>query len=103
MVLAFLLFPVLIVCSIASLVCFIMVVVKMFQNDQTGMAIACIVLSFCTGVGPIIAFVVGWMNSATWNLKNVMLIWTGAVGLQVLTGVLLLALGAFEGMMAQPM
>ena len=35
--------------GIGSLVCFILVLIKMFQQGQTGLGIACIVLAFCTG------------------------------------------------------
>jgi hypothetical protein len=41
--------------GITSLVCFVMVLVKMFQNGKTGLGIACIVLVFCCGIGGLIA------------------------------------------------
>src|SRR5207244_2318083 len=50
------------VAGIASLVCFVMVLIQMFQHGQTGLGIACIVLIFC-GVGGLIAFIYGWMKS----------------------------------------
>ena len=31
------------ICAIVSLVCFVMVIIKMFQNDQTVLGIVCIV------------------------------------------------------------
>jgi len=67
------------VCGIGSLVCFIMVLVKMFQNDQSTLGIVCIVLALCTGIGALIAFVVGWMNARAWNIQQVMLAWTGCI------------------------
>jgi len=54
-----------------------MVIISMFQRQQVGLAIACIVLAFC-GIGFLIAFVYGWMKSNEWGLKNVMIIWTVA-------------------------
>jgi hypothetical protein len=82
-------------CGIGSLVCFILVLVKMFQHGQTGLGIACIVLVFC-GIGGLVAFVVGWMNHAKWNIKNVMLAWTALfVASLVLYGLtLVMAMGA---------
>lgn len=65
-----------IIASIGSLVCYILVLIKMFQNGQTGLGIACIVLLFCCGIGGLIAFIYGWMKSSEWGIQNVMLIWT---------------------------
>jgi hypothetical protein len=61
--------------GLVGLICFILVVVKMFQNGQTGLGITCI-LTFCICIGYLIAFVVGWINSGKWNIKLVMIIWT---------------------------
>ena len=72
------------VCGIASLVFFIMVVVQMFKHDQTNLGIICIVLTFCTGVGPLIAFIYGWMKSTEWNIKKTMTYWTVCFVLQFL-------------------
>jgi len=68
--------------GIASLVCF-MVLMAMFQHGQTGLGIACIVLIFC-GVGGLIAFIYGWVKSSEWNIKNLMLLWTGAIVIAIL-------------------
>jgi hypothetical protein len=81
------------VCGIGALVCFIMVLIKMFQNEQTGLAIASIVLTFICAIGPLIAFVYGWIKSSEWGLKNVMLGWTGCIVGEVFAFVLLLAGG----------
>ena len=72
--------PILIVSSVlglVQLVCFILVVVKMFQNGQTGLGVATLITIFC-GIGGLIAFIYGWIKSTEWNLKTVMLIWTVA-------------------------
>jgi hypothetical protein len=61
---------------IANLVCFILVLVKMFQAGQTGLGVVCIILYICTGIGGLIAFIVGWMNATKWQIKNVMIAWT---------------------------
>lgn len=64
--------------GLVSLACFIMVIIKMFQNNDTGLAIASIVLIFC-GIGGLIAFIMGWVNSAKYGVKNIMLAWTGCI------------------------
>jgi hypothetical protein len=62
--------------SIIILICFILVVIKMFQNSQTGLGIACIVLVFCVGIGFLVAFIVGWINARRWGITNIMIVWT---------------------------
>jgi hypothetical protein len=65
-----------ILAGIGTLACFIVVLVKMFQNGKSGLGIACIILTIFCGLGPLIAFIYGWMRSAEWDLRNIMLIWT---------------------------
>lgn len=69
-------------CAIASLVFFIMVLIEMFKREQTNLGIICIVLTFCTGVGPLIAFVIGWTKATEWNIKEIMTYWSVAFALQ---------------------
>ena len=63
---AYLLMALQAIVGIAWLVCFIMVLIKMFQQGQTGLGIACIVLVFCVGIGGLIAFIFGWINAQKW-------------------------------------
>ena len=65
--------------GLVGLVCFVLVVVKMFQNNQTGLGIACIVGLCVCGIGGLVAFIMGWVKSGEWNLKTVMLVWTGVI------------------------
>jgi hypothetical protein len=76
------------IAGLVSLVCFIMVLIKMFQNGQTGLAIACIVLLFCIGIGAIIALVVGWQNADRWRIRNIMMIWTICFAVSILCNAL---------------
>ncbi|PQO25193.1 hypothetical protein C5Y96_25135 [Blastopirellula marina] len=64
--------------GIVSLVCFILIIVKMFQNDDSTLGIICIVTIFC-GIGGLIAFVMGWINAGKYGASQLMLIWTGAI------------------------
>jgi hypothetical protein len=49
--------------GIIGLVCYILVLIQMFQHGKTGLGIACIVLFFCCGLGYLIAFIYGWVNA----------------------------------------
>src|SRR4051794_7469385 len=82
-----LMFAVNILASLVSLVCLILVIIKIFQSGQTGLGIACAVLSFC-GIGVLIAFIVGWMNATRWAINNIMIIWTVAIVVGIIAGVL---------------
>jgi hypothetical protein len=63
--------------GIGQLVCFILVVVKMFQRGQSMMGILCIVLFFCCYIGGLVAFIYGWVKSREWGITNIMYVWTG--------------------------
>jgi hypothetical protein len=82
-----------IIIGLASLVCFVMVVIKMFQSGDTGLGIACVVLIFC-GIGGLIAFIMGWVKSAQYDIKNVMLAWTGLIVVGFLIGIVGVAMQA---------
>ncbi len=79
------------VLGLASLVCFVLVLIQMFNRGQTGLGVACIVLIFC-GIGPLIAFIYGWMKSKEWDLQKVMLGWTGCIVAQILLTVVIVGL-----------
>ena len=55
--------------SIGSLVCWIMILIKMFQNDKVILAILGILC-------PLWAFIWGWMNKDKAAHPKLMLIWT---------------------------
>jgi hypothetical protein len=76
------------VAGLVSLICFILVLVQMFQRGRTGLGIACIVLAFCCGIGGLVAFIVGWVNSREWRLTNVMTVWTVALIADIVVGVM---------------
>jgi len=82
---ATLLYLVMLVSGLASLVLFIMILMKMFQNQQTGMAILTIVLAFACGIGAFVALVIGWMNAKAWNIQNLMLGYSIALAIYVVS------------------
>lgn len=73
--------------GIVQLVCFILVLMQMFQHGQTGLAIACIVLVFCC-IGGLVTYIYGWVKAGEWNLTTVMLIWTVGVALSIAGGLM---------------
>lgn len=55
-----------------SLICWIMVLIKMFPAEGALKGILAIICG-------LYAFIWGWMNSSTHNLRNIMLAWTVAI------------------------
>ena len=70
------------VCSIASFVCFIIVLIKQFQE---GGALHGIIGIITCGIW---TFIWGWMNSGRLNIKNIMMIWTLLVVVCIILNVL---------------
>jgi len=75
-------------CGVVAFVCYVIVLIKMFQRDMAGLALGSIVLSVCCGIGGLIVFVVGWANSPQWRIKNLMLLWTGSIVVGIVSGTL---------------
>src|SRR5262245_36869416 len=61
--------------SLGMLVCFILVIVTMFQRGSSGMGIACLLL-LCCAIGGVVAFVYGWIKSGDWGITRLMTVWT---------------------------
>jgi len=64
---------------LVAFVCCIIVIVKMFQNQQTGLGVGSIIGIFVCGIGYILTLIFGWKNKAKWGLQTVMPIYTGAL------------------------
>lgn len=58
--------------AIVSLVCWIMVLIKMFPAEGPLKGILAIICG-------LYAFIWGWMNATRLNIKNIMMIWTVAI------------------------
>ncbi len=69
---------------LVAFVCCIIVIVKMFQNNLTGLGIGSIVGIFVCGIGYILTLVYGWKNKDAWKLQTVMPLYTGALVLGLL-------------------
>lgn len=75
--------------GLGILVCFIMVVVKMFQNGKTSLGIVSIV-TYCCLIGNIIALVVGWQNADRWRIRNLMITYSVLFAVGVLLNLITL-------------
>ena len=78
-IIAFLLTILAIVCAIGSFTCFILVLISMFKHEEQGLGWATIALTFCTGIGPLFALVMGIVKHKEWNLSRVVLGWVGCI------------------------
>ena len=75
------------IAGIGVLVCFIIVTVKMFQNNDTAGGVISIIsaLLCCIGLIININFVLGWTKASKWNMKNLMYVYTAFFGIYLLT------------------
>jgi hypothetical protein len=73
--------------GLVALVCFVLVVVKMFQAGDTTMGIICVVGVLACGIGVLVAFVYGWIKSSEYKIQQVMLIWTAAIVVNIVLSV----------------
>jgi hypothetical protein len=72
------------IAGIASFVCFIVVLTKLFPAEGALKGVFAIICS-------IYAFIWGWQNVSRHNLKNIMTIWSAAFVTSIVLRVLLLA------------
>ena len=76
--------------SLGSVVCWVMVLIKMFPAEGPLKGILAIICG-------LYAFIWGWINASRFNLRNIMLAWTVCILISIATG----AVGAasmFSGM-----
>jgi hypothetical protein len=69
--------------GLASLVCFVMVVIKLFKEKGALHGILGILCGIYT-------FIWGWMNAGRLGVKNIMLIWTVLIVVGIILNVLVL-------------
>jgi len=76
---------------IGCVICWIIVLIKIFQNDGALKGILGIVCS-------LFAFIWGWMNANRLGIKNIMMIWTVLLIIYLILGML----GGFSYQMGTP-
>ena len=70
-----------IVAGIGNLICFIIVLIKLFQQKGALHGILGLICGLYT-------FIWGWINAARLNIKNIMLIWTVTILLSIVANVM---------------
>ena len=78
--------------AIASLICFVIVLIKLFQNEGALKGILGLICGLYT-------FIWGWMNAGKLNIRNIMMIWTA---LLILYAILMIAAGGMGAMPGMP-
>lgn len=76
--------------GIGSIICFIIVLIKLFQTEGALKGVLGLICSIYT-------FIWGWMNAGKLNIKNLMLIWTILIVLGIILNVMA---GTMAGMEA---
>lgn len=71
--------------AIGSVICFIILVIKMFQAGDPMMGIVSLVLCLC-GLGFLFALIIGWVNVDKYKARQLMPIYTAAFILMVVLG-----------------
>ena len=67
--------------AVASLVCWILVLIQIFKHQQIALGVIGILC-------PIVAFIFGWIKATEWRIMNIMLAWTGCIVLQIIVGII---------------
>ena len=65
---------------LVNIACFIMVLIKLFQDKGALHGILGLICSLYT-------FIWGWMNAGRLNIRNIMIIWTVVIILQIIVNV----------------
>ena len=67
--------------SLGCVICFVIVLIKLFQNEGALKGILGLICGLYT-------FIWGWMNATKLNIKNIMLIWTLLLILSIIINVI---------------
>lgn len=70
---------------IITLVCWILVLIRLFQTGRTGVAIASLLLSLC-GIGPLVALIYGWLHVDELRVRNIVYLWTACLAAGIILG-----------------
>lgn len=80
------------VALVGCVICWIIVLIKIFQNDGALKGILGLICS-------LFAFIWGWMNASRLGVKNIMMIWTVLLIIYMILG----AMGGFSFSIGTPM
>jgi hypothetical protein len=76
--------------GLGSLIIFVIVLIKLFQNEGALKGILGLICSIYT-------FIWGWMNAGRLNIRNLMLIWTALIVLGIIFNLLGGGMAAMQG------
>jgi hypothetical protein len=62
--------------GIGILVCWILVIVQAFRNDDTSWGIFLIITSLFCGFGGLLTYIAGWLSANRWGTAGIMILWT---------------------------
>lgn len=79
-----------IIAGIGSLICWIMVLIKMFPAEGALKGILAIICA-------LYAFIWGWINASRFNLRNVMIAWSVCILLSIIGGTMQGGTAALQG------
>ncbi len=66
------------IAAVVEIVCFVLILIRMFQTGDSTLGIICLVLVLCVGIGGLLAFIMGWVNVRKYDARTIMLVWTVA-------------------------
>lgn len=69
------------IATVVNLVCFIIVLTKLFPKEGVWMGILGIICGLYT-------FIWGWQNAETQGIKNIMIVWSFCIGINIVINVL---------------
>ncbi len=73
--------------GLVNLVCFVVILVKMFYYQDFGLALISLLLTVCSGVGVLVAFIGGWVYVVKYDALRLMGFWSLISFAQLLFGV----------------
>ena len=76
------------VSSLVCFICYVLLLIQMFQRGMVGLGIAFIALTVCCGLGMLIGLIYGWTKARVWNLNNLMTVWTVAFAIDLVAGII---------------
>ncbi len=63
---------------VITLVCWILVLIRLFQTGRTGPAVASLILTLC-GFGPLVALIYGWLHADELRIRSIIYLWTACL------------------------
>jgi hypothetical protein len=72
--------------GLGIVICYVLVLIKIFQSGDSTMGIICLVALLCCGIGFLVAFIAGWIKKEQYGTQQIMPIWTVLAVIGLLLG-----------------